>query len=403
MKTAEAPIWPVRHLGEVSTLLQGKAHEQNITDNGQFIVVNSKFVSTSGKTKKYADVSIMPAVHGDVLIVLSDVPNGRALARCFYVDRNNSYTVNQRIGVVRTESEDSKFLAYLLNRNKYFLGFDDGAKQTNLRKQEVLECPLSLPPVSEQKAIAKALSDTDALIASLTKLIEKERAIKTAAMQQLLTGKTRLPGFGEGKGYKDSELGRIPEDWEVVELGDLAHLVTGSTPTTRNQDFYGKDIFFVSPADLGNNKFITKAGKSLSQKGISHSRKVPAGSILFTCIGSTIGKCGIAESAVCFNQQINAVIAHDEHCDQFLFYQLLRAAPRVRRSASEQAVPIVNKTKFSETLIGMPPTSEEQSNIAKLLGDLDTQILSLEQKTEKYQEVKTAMMQQLLTGRTRLI
>ena len=81
------------------------------------------------------------------------------------------------------------------------------------------------PELPEQKAIAKALSDTDALIAALEKLITKKRAIKTATMQQLLTGKTRLPGFCEGKGYKDSELGRIPEDWEIVELGKLCRCV----------------------------------------------------------------------------------------------------------------------------------------------------------------------------------
>jgi type I restriction enzyme S subunit len=129
-------------------------------------------------------------------MVMSDVPNGKAIAKCFYVDRDNCYTVNQRICALRPTQVDEKLLFYKLNRNPFYLAFDDGVKQTNLRKDDVLSCPLSIPKsAEEQRAIAAALSDVDALISALGQLIAKKRDLKQAAMQQLLTGKLRLLEF----------------------------------------------------------------------------------------------------------------------------------------------------------------------------------------------------------------
>lgn len=345
---------------------------------------------------------------GDVLIVRSSVkPSGVGLTTVVMADLADSVFSGFLIRFRSTGKLTTSFKRYCFAEEgfrKKVIAASSVSANTNINQENLKRLVLKYPSDrKEQKAIAKALSDTDALIAALEKLITKKRAIKTATMQQLLTGKIRLPGFGEGKGYKDSELGRIPEDWKLAPLGNLAQIVTGGTPTTRSPEFYGKDIFFVSPADLGKSKYITVAGKSLSLRGVAHSRKVPAGSVLFTCIGSTIGKCGMAETPVCFNQQINAVIADDAYCNNFLYYQLVRAAPRVRQSASEQAVPIVNKTKFSETLLRVPSSLVEQTRIAAVISDFDSEILALEQRAYKCKSIKKAMMQQLLTGRTRLI
>ncbi len=137
------------------------------------------------------------------------------------------------------------------------------------QKGEMEECFVPIPSSkNEQLAIAKALSDVDALITSLEKLITKKQAIKTATMQQLLTGKKRLPGFGEGKGYKQTELGEIPVDWLCVKLVDITELGTGNTPSTLDSSNYGNDYLFVSPSDLGWQKWVKNTDKKLSPKGL---------------------------------------------------------------------------------------------------------------------------------------
>lgn len=185
--------WEVKKLASVVNYKNGAAHEQRIHDSGKFVVVNSKFISTEGLTRKYSDDCFCPAAKDDVLMVMSDVPNGKAIAKCFWVETNNLYTVNQRICVLSPRNINGKLLFYKLDRNPFYLQFDDGVKQTNLRKSEVLSCPLGLPKSeTEQNAIATVLSDMDAEIAALEQRRDKTRALKQAMMQELLTGRIRL-------------------------------------------------------------------------------------------------------------------------------------------------------------------------------------------------------------------
>src|ERR1041385_1634898 len=149
--------WETKTLGEVCEYVNGKAHEQCIDENGQFIVINSKFISSEGKVVKRSNQALLPLEPGDIAMVLSDVPNGRALAKCFLVEEANTYTLNQRICLIRCEKFHTKFLFYQLNRNRHFLTFNNGENQTNLRLHQVLACPLFLPPLAEQKTIALRL------------------------------------------------------------------------------------------------------------------------------------------------------------------------------------------------------------------------------------------------------
>ena len=130
--------WEIKTVSEVAYYENGKAHEQHIIINGKYKVVNSKFISTDGEVVKYTNEALCLANINDTLMVLSDVPNGRAIAKCFYVDKNNTYTVNQRICKLKPLDINGKILYYLLNRNPYFLAFDDGVKQTNLKKEPQL-------------------------------------------------------------------------------------------------------------------------------------------------------------------------------------------------------------------------------------------------------------------------
>jgi len=134
--------WEVQRLDELANYENGKAHENDIAEYGRYIVVNSKFISTEGAVRKFSNQGFCVADEGNVLMVLSDVPNGRAIAKCYFVGSDNLYTVNQRICRIQPTKANGKFLFYILDRNAYFLDFDDGIKQTNLRKEDVLGCPL---------------------------------------------------------------------------------------------------------------------------------------------------------------------------------------------------------------------------------------------------------------------
>ena len=183
----DAGEWVENTLEQVANYENGKAHEQDIDDQGRYIVANSKFVSTEGEVKKFSNAANLLAKKNDILMVLSDVPNGRAIAKCFYVDKDNTYTVNQRIcRFTAKENAVSLMLLYILDRNAYFLTFDDGVKQTNLKKDDVLNCPVFLPDgKEEQQKIADCLFSIDALVTAQTEKIDILKAHKKGLMQQL--------------------------------------------------------------------------------------------------------------------------------------------------------------------------------------------------------------------------
>jgi type I restriction enzyme S subunit len=196
-------------------------------------------------------------------------------------------------------------------------------------------------------------------------------------------------------GYKQTEVGVIPEDWEVKALGEIAPIATGMTPPTRDSANYGNEFMFVSPVDMGSTKYITHTEKMLSPKGFSISRPFPGGSVLFVCIGSTIGKCGIALGKLTSNQQINAILPTIGVSSDYLYYSVCAVAPKVRSLAGEQAVPIVNKRQFSETAIPVPPTKAEQESIAEALSDADALIESVAQLIAKKRHLKRGATQEL--------
>ncbi|HYX08246.1 MAG TPA: restriction endonuclease subunit S [Bacteroidales bacterium] len=182
----EFPMWEKKRLGDLVLFRNGKAHEQEISEDGKYIVVNSKFISTDGEVRKFSDHQICPLEFGEIVIVMSDIPNGKALAKCFYIDKDDSYTLNQRIGALKAKKCHARFLMYIINRNEYYLKFDSGVGQTNLKKDEVLGCPLYLPnSILEQSKIANFLSAIDTKINHTQTQIEKAELWKKGLLQKM--------------------------------------------------------------------------------------------------------------------------------------------------------------------------------------------------------------------------
>ena len=174
-----ADDWEERKLIEVADYRNGKAHEKDISEAGDYIVVNSKFVSTNGLVKKYSDEMIAPLSKNEIAFVLSDVPNGRAIARTFLISEENKYSLNQRIaGITPHADTNSYFLHSLMNRNHYFLRFDDGVSQTNLSKREVEKWVELYPSYGEQQKIGsffKQLDDTITLHQRKLDLLKEQK------------------------------------------------------------------------------------------------------------------------------------------------------------------------------------------------------------------------------------
>ena len=160
-----------KKLIDVAYFQNGKGHEKNIDENGSFIVINSKFISTNGTVKKYCNDQLVPLFKEDILIVMSDLPNGKALAKTFFVTEDNKYTLNQRIGRITVKEGGEllpSFVNHFLNRNKQLTKYDNGTDQTNLRKDQILDVVIPIPPLEQQQRIVSILDKFETLTHSIT-------------------------------------------------------------------------------------------------------------------------------------------------------------------------------------------------------------------------------------------
>ena len=327
---------------------------------------------------------------------------------------------------------DSKYVFYnTLTKSYWNWVASESARtgQPGLNLQQMKLYSIALPPtIKEQQRIANALSDVDSLIANLEKLIAKKKNIKQGAMQQLLTGKKRLPGFGsdertgsrptderrkechsersakreveESSGYKMTELGLIPSDWEVKKVGSIGKIITGSTPPRGDSTLWNGTFCWLSAQDF-KQKNIFNSVEKISELGKKYCRLLPKDSVLVTCIAS-IGLNAISRVECATNQQINAIVCNDKNNPNYIYYAIEMRSDDLKVLAGQTAVPIVNKEQF-ENFELILPSKAEQTAIANVLSDMDTEISALETKLAKYRTLKTGMMQQLLTGKIRIV
>ncbi len=247
---------------------------------------------------------------------------------------------------------------------------------------------VAIPEPSEQQKIADCLSSLDELIAAQARKVDALKTHKKGLMQQL------FPREGETQPRL-----RFPEfldagEWEDQSIGDFGKVVTGSTPSTAQPAFYGGGIPFVSPADISDMRFVDQTKTTLTQEGYAHTRSVRAGSVLFVCIGSTIGKVAQNICDCATNQQINAIIPNSKHSEGFVYFALSLASERIALLAGRQAVPIINKSLFSSVRILVPKLSEQQ-RIASFLSSIETLITDENQILEALKTHKKGLIQQM--------
>lgn len=230
-----------KRLKDVASFSNGKGHEKNIANNGKYIVVNSKFISTNGTVKKFSNVQICPLYVDDILMVMSDLPNGKALAKCYLVDEDDKYTLNQRIGRFHTLDENiitTKFLFNILNRNHQLLSYDNGIDQTNLRKDTILNIYIPIPPIPVQQEIIRLLDDFTAKTAELQSELNKEFEARKKQYEHY--EETLLNGNGATK----------------IRLGDICHIKAriGWQGLTRKEYLHKGDYYLITGTDFSNGQ-----------------------------------------------------------------------------------------------------------------------------------------------------
>ncbi|MCK4431719.1 MAG: restriction endonuclease subunit S [Candidatus Aminicenantes bacterium] len=310
----------------------------------------------------------------------------------------NSKSMATNQGFASLICKDKVYNWFIFYRIKYMrkeierLG--SGSTFNEVSKKSIRELKIPIPPLSEQKKIAEILTSMDEAIEKKQEIIEKTKMLKKGLMQELLTR-----GIGHNK-FKKTEIGEIPVDWEVKKIKDTGKIITGNTPPTKNLEYYNNDYLWATPGDLGTSKYIEFTARMLSRKGIEVSRLIPRDSILVVCIGSTIGKVGMALHDMATNQQINSIICNKSWNPHFVYYWMLENSDYLVSMAGKHAVPIINKTLFS--LFSIPnPSKDEQSTIGLILNSLDEEIEKEMAHKERLEGIKKGLMQVLLTGKIR--
>ena len=375
-------------MGEVSKFWNGKAHEQDISEYGKYIVVNSKFISQNGEVKKYSDKQISSLKKDDIAIVMSDIPNGKAISKCFLVNEDNTYTLNQRIGGIKSKEIVSPFLIRILNRNKYFLKFDNGVSQTNLRKDEVLRCPVIFPSIPEQQKISDFLRSTDAWIENLQAQKESFESYKKGMMQKIFAQEIR---------FKDEDGKEFPK-WEEKKLGEICDKAkSGGTPTSTKKEYYDGSIPFLSIADMTKSgKYILQTEKSISEEGLKNSSAwiVPKGSLIYSMYASVgfvaINQIPLATSQAMINLIPNSKIINLEYLYYYLFFY-----KKLVHSFIETGTQGNLNAKIVKNFFVPVPLFLEQQKIAGFLTSIDKIIESKQQQIVQAEQWKRGLMQGL--------
>ena len=322
----------------------------------------------------------------NTVLVVSRVGVGKVAIAPFEVCTSQDFTN------LVSKKHDARFLAYCIqNKMKIMAEKTQGTSIKGVTVENIAQMEIELPPQEEQTAIAEALSDIDNLISSQQKLIEKKKAIKQGTMQELLTGKKRLPGFSG--------------EWSKQQLGDICNIVNGGTPSTSIAEFWNGKILWCTPTDITScsTKYIYTTESKITESGLkaSSATLLPKGALLL-CSRATIGEVRIAGNTICTNQGFKSLVVHQNISNEWLYYMVHVLKPNMLEKAIGSTFLEISKKDLAELDIIVPEFTEQKA-IAQVLSDMDSEIELLEKKLAKYQQIKQGMMQELLTGRIRLV
>jgi type I restriction enzyme S subunit len=389
--------WESVRLGEehTATIIMGQSPPSStyndISEGLPFLQGNADFGETYPRPRIFASNPIKIAIENDILVSVRAPVGEVNLSR-------TKCCIGRGLSAIRVNPARFNVLFafyYIRNAIKRLVALEAGSTFKAIRKMDLESFVVVIPSLPEQNKIASVLSAVDAAIQKTDEIIAKTQQLKKGLMQQLLTR-----GIGHTK-FKRTEIGEIPKRWDVIRIHDLGEVITGSTPSTRNRDYYDNDYPLVTPFDLGQGKYVTSTQRRISRKGLDAVRSVPRDAVLVTCIGATIGKLGMASELCATNQQINSIVCNSQNDPHFVYYTLARMEQRLKLLAGQTALPILKKKDFSDVSVQRPPLPE-QRKIASVLSEVDNKIAEESQSREELERLKKGLMQVLLTGTVRV-
>lgn len=392
--------WCAERLGNVSTCVIGLTYSpEDVADYGTLVLRSSNI--QDGRLTFSDCVFVRMALpervvtrEGDLLVC---VRNGSRslIGKAALIDPSAAGSAfGAFMSVLR--SNDGPYLRQIFEtaslKRQIEQGMGATINQITNRDMDALLVPWP-SSAEERRAIGSALTTADALIDSLERLLTKKRQIKQGAMQELLTGKRRLPGF--------------TGDWADYTLSQLAVIRSGGTPSTRQSEFWDGAIPWCTPTDittLAGAKYIIETERSISEKGLkaSSAEMLPAGTVVMTS-RATIGESAIAAVPLTTNQGFKNFIPHSTTCGEFLYYLLGAQKSAFLALCSGSTFLEIGKRQLADFVVRCPVELEEQRAIADVLSCIDDEIVALESRLVKARALKQAMAQALLTGRIRLV
>jgi len=369
--------WKVKDIGETLTIKHGKDQKQVESAHGQYPIFGTGGQMGWANDFLYNKPSVLIGRKGSINKPrYINVPFW-TVDTLFYSQVHNGY--------------DEKFMFYKFCLIDW-MNYNEASGVPSLNASTISNVKISVPKKPEQTAIATALSDVDNLIQSLDKLIAKKEAVKTGTMQQLLTGKTRLPEFatredGSKKELKQTELGKIPEDWGIDFIKNVIKITTGDKNTQDKIDT-GKYPFFVRSQTIERINTYSFDGEAVLTAGDG----VGTGKIYHYINGKFD-----------YHQRVYLMYGFGDKLDGYYFYLYFsnNFYDRIMSMTAKSSVDSVRREMIADMQIALP-SKPEQTAIATILSDMDTEIQALHQRLDKTRDIKQGMMQQLLTGKVRL-
>ena len=337
---------------------------------------------------------------GDVLMTKDGT-----IGKLLYVDNlPNKASLNSHLFVMRpiNDSFISKYFYYHLQSEKFKKYIDNnktGSTMPAITQAAMEKYKLILPPLEEQEKIASILSTVDEQIDNVEALIKKNKELKKGLMQTLLT-----KGIGHTK-FKKTEIGEIPDEWEVKKIIDIATTTSGGTPSRAKKEYYENGIYpWVKTGEL-YNKYISETEEYITEDALkkSSAKLVQEGAVIIAMYGATIGKLSIAKRSVTTNQACYSIICNDNICyNEYLYYRLDFEKENIINLGAGGAQPNISQDIIKSYKLAIPSIVEQQ-RIALILSEIDEKIDEYENKKQKLEEIKKGLMQQLLTGKIRVL
>ena len=411
--------WDVKTLKECSTKITDGTHS-TVKDNkdGEYYLLSCKNVKNGnvvlGEKERKIDLDTLKKLRKrtnmdiwDLLLTTVGTIGESAIVK----DLN--FEFQRSVAIIKLDTKKvNKNFAYYITKDRYFKyqvsGRISGSVQKCLYLGDINNIKIPLPSLAEQKAIAKILSDLDEKIEVNNKINKNLEEMAQAIFKQWFVD-FEFPNE-EGKPYKssggemvESELGMIPSDFSIINLNQLGKIITGKTPSTKNLENFGDEYMFITPKDVKGDMYVTNTERLLSEKGTEKlkNNKIQPNSIGVTCIGSNLGEVYINSKYIFTNQQINSLVLNEDRTYPYVYILLKNMKEEFLNIASGSAVPIINKSTFSNLKVILPNKNILNRFNEIMISNFEIIRINLDEN-EILEKLRDTLLPKLMSGEIRV-